>query len=317
MTKKSFLIVALSILSVCLLFVGVMTILKWDFTKLSTDRFVTNSYGFGEPFTHVRVVTDTADVAVLPAEDRVTAVDCYELEKAKHKVTIKDNTLMVEIEDTRKWYEHIGIHFKTPTVRVYLPAGVYSGLSVEGSTGDVEIAPDFRFTNMQVSLSTGNVTNRATVTENMDIGTSTGNICAEKVTAAEMNLTVTTGEVSLSSVDCSGTLSVLVSTGNATLNTVRCKNLTTDGDTGSLVLADVIATEAFKIKRSTGDVHLDRCDASTMEIVTDTGDVSGSLLSEKVFITQTDAGRIHVPKSVTGGKCEITTDTGDISISIP
>ena len=256
-------------------------------------------------------------MAVLPAEDRVTAVDCYELAKAKHKVTVKNNTLMVEIEDTRKWYERIGIHFKAPTVRVYLPAGVYSDLTIEGSTGDVEIASDFRFTNMRVSLSTGNVTNRASVSENMDIGTSTGDICAEKVTATEMNLAVTTGKIALSSVDCSGTLSVLVSTGKTTFNAVRCKNLITDGDTGSLFLTDVIATETFKIKRSTGDVHLDGCDASTMEIITDTGDVSGNLLSEKVFIAQTDTGRVNVPKSVTGGKCEITTDTGDVSISIP
>ncbi len=317
MNKKSFLIVASLILSGCILFVGVMTLLGWDFTKLSTDRFVTNSYEFGEPFTHVRVVTDTADVAVLPAEDRITAVDCYELAKAKHKVTVKDNTLTVEIEDTRNWYERIGIHFKTPTVRVYLPTGVYSGLTIEGSTGDVEIASDFRFTNMQVSLSTGNVTNRASATETMDICASTGNICAEKVTAAEMNLTVTTGKVSLSSVDCSGTLSVMVSTGKATLNAVRCKNLTTDGDTGTLSLVDVIATETFKIKRSTGDVHLDGCDASAMEIITDTGDVSGNLLSDKIFITHTDTGRVNVPKSDTGGTCEITTDTGNISISIP
>ena len=49
---------------------------------------------------------------------------------------------------------------------------------------------------------------------------------------------------------------------------------------------------------------------------THTGDVSGNLLSDKVFITETDTGRIDVPKTTTGGKCEIKTDTGDIRISI-
>jgi hypothetical protein len=41
------------------------------------------------------------------------------------------------------------------------------------------------------------------------------------------------------------------------------------------------------------------------------------LLSEKVFITKSDTGRIDVPETVTGGKCKITTDTGSIRIYIP
>ena len=37
---------------------------------------------------------------------------------------------------------------------------------------------------------------------------------------------------------------------------------------------------------------------------------------DKVFITDTSTGNISVPKTITGGKCEITTSTGDIRISI-
>ena len=57
-------------------------------------------------------------------------------------------------------------------------------------------------------------------------------------------------------------------------------------------------------------------DAAELEISTDTGDVKGSLLTEKVFITRSDTGRIRVPETVTGGKCKITTDTGNIEIEI-
>ncbi len=78
----------------------------------------------------------------------------------------------------------------------------------------------------------------------------------------------------------------------------------------------MIAGEQFSIDRSTGDVRFDRCDAPELLIKTDTGDVRGSLLSEKVFITQTDTGRVNVPKTVTGGTCQITTNTGDIKIEI-
>ena len=57
-------------------------------------------------------------------------------------------------------------------------------------------------------------------------------------------------------------------------------------------------------------------EARTISIKTDTGDVTGTLLSEKEFITDSDTGNIDVPKTTTGGKCEITTDTGDIKIDI-
>jgi DUF4097 and DUF4098 domain-containing protein YvlB len=63
-------------------------------------------------------------------------------------------------------------------------------------------------------------------------------------------------------------------------------------------------------------VKFERCDASELYIELDTGDVTGSLLSDKVFIAQSDTGRVNVPKSVTGGRCEITTDTGDIKITV-
>ena len=49
---------------------------------------------------------------------------------------------------------------------------------------------------------------------------------------------------------------------------------------------------------------------------TDTGDVTGSLLSDKIFFAESDVGSVDVPKTTTGGVCEIRTDTGKIAITI-
>ena len=61
---------------------------------------------------------------------------------------------------------------------------------------------------------------------------------------------------------------------------------------------------------------MDACDAAEIVVKTDTGDVTGTLLTEKVFMVKTDTGDVDVPRSVTGGACEITTDTGDIRVGI-
>ena len=77
---------------------------------------------------------------------------------------------------------------------------------------------------------------------------------------------------------------------------------------------NVIAAEKFSVERSTGYVKLNGCDAAELYVKTNTGDVIGSLLTDKVFITDTDTGSVDVPKTAVGGKCEIKTDTGNIKI---
>ena len=58
------------------------------------------------------------------------------------------------------------------------------------------------------------------------------------------------------------------------------------------------------------------CDADEIYVKTDTGDVTGSLRSDKVFITNTDTGGVDVPKTVHCGRCEIITNTGDVKITV-
>ena len=78
----------------------------------------------------------------------------------------------------------------------------------------------------------------------------------------------------------------------------------------------VIASGNYNIKRSTGKMNFTDCDANELYIKTSTGDIKGNLLTNKIFITESDTGKINVPKSTKGGICEISTDTGDIMIEI-
>ena len=290
--------------------------LKWDFTKLSTDKYETNDYEITEKFKNISIVTDTADIVFLPSENSKTSVSCYEQRNAKHFVAVKDGVLVIEVVDTRKWYEHIGINFSTPKITVYIPQGEYGALFVKSSTGNVEIPKEFKFENIDISESTGNVTNYASASENIIIKTSTGNIRVENVSANTLDLSVSTGGVTVSNVTCEGDVKINVSTGKTNLTDIECRNVVSNGNTGAISLKNVNATENFLIERSTGDVKLDGCDATEISVETDTGDVRGSLLTDKIFIVQTDTGNVDVPKTVTGGKCEITTSTGDINISI-
>ncbi len=314
---KIWLIVAASLLLVGLMIFGsVMTMLAWDFSKLSTVKYEENTYPIGEKFTNIFIVSDTADIVFVPTEDARGKVVCLDQSKVKHSVTVTDDTLIIKLNDTRRWYEHIGIGFRTPKITVYTPRAEYGALQIKSHTGNVTIPADFSFDSMDITQSTGHVTNNASVLNAMKIKTSTGNISVKKVSAGTMNLSVTTGRVIASNVSCTGNVEVRVSTGDARLTNISCNGFSSSGNTGELSLKNVIAQEAFAIVRSTGDVEFDDCDADTLWIKTDTGDVEGTLRSAKIFMTKTDTGEVDVPKTTTGGVCQITTDTGDIEIRI-
>ena len=164
--------------------------------------------------------------------------------------------------------------------------------------------------------STGAVTNYASVLESIKIRTSTGSICVKSISASALDLSVSTGKVTVFDVICEADVKINVSTGKANIINTRCKSVISSGSTGDIYLSNVIAKEKFFIERDTGAVKLDGCDADEIFLETDTGDITGSLLTDKVFIAQSDTGSVNVPKTVNGGRCEITTDTGDIEITI-
>ena len=276
-STKIWLITATTLVALgCIMFSVVMTRNHWDFTKLSTVKYETNTYEVTDDFNSISMLTDTADILFVQSDDKICKVVCYEMSDMKHTTTVQNDTLTINVTDEREWYDHIGITLGSPKITVYLPKTEYDSLVIKEDTGDIEVPKDFKFGSIDIATSTGDIT--------------------------------------ITGVTCEGDIVINVSTGKANLTDIKCKSFISDGSTGDISLKNVIATEKFSIERSTGDVKFDACDATEIWVKTDTGDVTGKLLSEKIFITQTSTGDVHVPKSTNGGKCEITTSTGDIYI---
>ncbi len=315
-TKGRLFVAVLLIIVGGIIFGGVMSMLNWDFTKLSTVRYETNSYEISEEYRDIQIETKEALIDLVPSDDSKTLVVCEEQQSAKHSVRVENGSLVIEIVNLKKWYEYIGISFKSPKITVYIPKGEYGALSVKSSTGDVKVPGDyFGFESIDVSLSTGDAVCFAP-SENVKIKTDTGNIFTKGGLADTVDLTTSTGHIDVSDFECEGDVKIKVSTGRVSVTDVRCGNFVSDGNTGRIEMKNVIVSGKLLIERSTGDVKLDGCDADEIFIKTDTGDVSGTLLSEKVFFAETDTGRVDVPKTVNGGRCEINTDTGNIRIDV-
>ena len=315
---KIWLIVAASLVALGLIiFGGMMSILKWNFLRLDTTKYETNTYLPDGEFSNISITERTADISFFKSNDDTCQVVCYEEAKITHSVTVENDTLNISVNDTRKWYDHISLFtVNNPMISVYLPEKEYNKLSINVRTGDVGIPSALGFENIDISTSTGDVICYASAKELIKIHTSTGDIGLENASAGAIDLSVSTGEINLSSVSCEEDIKLSVGTDDIELTDVSCKNLTSNGDTSDISLKNVIASESFNITTDTGDVEFNRCDASEIFVKADTGDVMGTLLSDKVFMANTDTGKIDVPKTAIGGRCEITTDTGDIKIHV-
>lgn len=316
-TKISLIVAGGLIVLASIIFVVAMSILKWDFRKLSSTEYETNEYEITDDFADILIKTDTSDIVFLPDDSEKVKVVLYEQKNLNHNVSADGSALKIELNDTRKWYEHITLFsFGSPKMTVYLPKKSYDALNITSSTGDINIPKDFSFSSIDISVSTGDVTACASSLGATKIKASTGGVNVDGISTASLDITVSTGKIKASNVKCVGDVSIKVSTGKSNLENVQCKNLFSKGSTGDIILKNVIAQGSFSIERSTGDVTLDLSDASEITIKTDTGDVTGTLLTEKIFIPSSDTGNIKLPETTSGGKCKVTTDTGDIIISI-
>ncbi len=300
-----------------LIFVAVMTINHWDFTKLETMQYQTNTHPINESFENINIQTNTADIKLLLSNDNTCQVVCVEQEHLRHSVAVKDGTLTItQSQDDRKWYHHIGISVKTTKITVYLPRELYTSLTVHSTTGDTEIPSDFQFQTIDISCTTGDIECNASASVSMKLKCSTGDIEAKGISVGELDTSVNTGDIELSDIECHGDIRVGFTTGDAELSDISCKNLSAKGNTGDFVMEDMIVSEKITAGTNTGDIRFQGCDAAEIFMKTNTGDIRGSFLSDKVFTTRTNTGSVKVPSSQNGGKCEMITGTGDIRVTV-
>ena len=260
------------------IFTCVMTANNWNFKKLTTLKYETNTYEHIGEIKNIIIETTTADIDIQCAvlSTQYTYVECYETEKVQHTVSFEDGNLVIRMVDNRKWYDYVDINFDTPKITIGLSSQYFDAVNICTTTGDVD---------------------------------------AKMLWGKEIDISVTTGDIQLEDTRCDN-LTITGSTGDTELTNLRAeKNICVESNTGDITLTDVIAKE-LDIECDTGDVKFNDSDAAMISVEVDTGDVTGTLLTGKIFEISSDTGKIDVPENGPGGKCEIETDTGDIKISV-
>ncbi len=218
-----------------------------------TVKLETNEYEIKETFKDIKILTATADIDFVLSENLNTLIICEEHKNIKHSVNIKDNTLLIEVDDNRKWYEHIGI--STSKITVYLPKSEYGELIMESDTGNVHIK-NINANKLDLSTSTGNLKIVNTKCKNLFSESDTGNILLENVIASEkFKIETDTGDVKFKDSDASD-IFVKTDTGNVTGNLLTDKVIFAESDTGNIDVPKIITDEKCEIITDTGNIKI-------------------------------------------------------------
>ena len=218
-----------------------------------TVKLETNEYEIKETFKDIKIFTDTADIDFVLSENLNTLIICEEHKNIKHTVNIKENTLLIEVDDNRKWYEHIGS--STSKITVYLPKSEYGELIMESDTGNIHIE-NINANKLDLSTSTGNLKIVNTKCKNLFSESDTGNILLKNVIASEkFKIETDTGNVKFKDSDASD-IFVKTDTGNVTGNLLTDKVIFAESDTGNVDVPKVITDEKCEIITDTGDIKI-------------------------------------------------------------
>ena len=286
-----------------------------DFSKLLTEN-ETVSITLTDSFDSISLDVDTSDINFVRSEDGKCTVVSNHVKNVNVSVKVENGALLIEKSDDRAWYEYVFVVSDRSDVTVYLPDAEYNALTIDASTGDVNVPKDFSFGSLDISLSTGDVEIGASVNGLLKVDLTTGDARISDISAGELQLSATTGDITVENVSVEGDVSLSIGTGDSYLTNVSCASLTSDGTSGNLDMKRVLVAGKLTATRTTGDTTFTDCDAETLEIETSTGDVVGNLLTEKIFSTNTTTGKVNVPDSTSGGICKIKTNTGNITITI-
>ena len=244
--KKTIIWIAITF---CLLLVASVVLYSLSITV----KLETNEYEIKETFENIKILTDTADINFVLSENLNTLIICEEHKNIKHSVNVKENTLLVEVNDNRKWYEHIGI--STSKITIYLSKNEYDEFITESDTGNIHINST-NANKLDLSTDTGNLKIVNIKCKNLFSTSDTGNILLENVIAEEkFKIETDTGNVKFIDSDASD-IFVKTDTGNVTGNLLTDKVIFAESETGDIDVPKVMADEKCEIITETGDIKI-------------------------------------------------------------
>lgn len=313
------------IVAACLVGAGILLVAAaavspdFDFRRISPLRGEVETYTYENPNDFESIVIDVveSDVRVLRSSKGELQIICDESDRIYHEVRVENGTLYVTRNDTRRWFERIfSFDFREMTVTVYLPQELYAGIHAKSVSGDVIVEAGVIFDSAELKSTSGELSFYAATEGALSLTSVSGDVDVHGSDVGTLSASSTSGSIEISRVRANEGVEVDTTSGDIGISHVTAVSLSADSTSGDARLENTVVTEHLKIETTSGDIELEACDAATLSIDSMSGEVEGTLLSGKMYSTETDSGSVRVPASTSGaGECRISTNSGDIYIT--
>ena len=267
------------------------------FTNFGAYNYQLETYSPEGDITSVEISDTEYDIEVLPSEDGKCTVTCYDSEKIFHSVKVENGALSIKRTDVRVWYERIGIFMFCDidmTVRVYLPEDEYESIKAKSLSGNISVEGELGFGSADLQSTSGNISFTSSADE-LKLKSTSGEVNADGFAAKKLSVQTTSGKIGLSD--------------------ISVESIEVASTSGEIYCSAVTASGKSSYESVSGNVKLDGCDGGEMILKTVSGNIWGTLLSEKDFTVSTVSGNINIPDSVDdAGSCSIKTISGNVKI---
>jgi len=262
------------------------------------ERFVVNEddyekmeYICRDEVSEICIKDSSQDIEILVSAGDECRLAYLKSEYDEYTIELDDGALLIERDERISILNFSGER----VMRLYLPEGEYKKLEIDAASSDVKIDDGFRFDEIDIELSSGDVKCCADADE-LKMATSSGNIELTAIFADSVELSAASGDMKIADTDA--------------------KRIEIATASGSITLEKVEVSDGVKLESASGDIWFAELNAGDIYIDTASGDVEGSVAKPMLYEINTTSGDIDVPVSMRDAAvCRVETTSGDIRIT--
>ena len=257
-----------------------------DFSELSNEKWVQKEKTFeANQVKELSLDITASDVKVTGSADTDQVLIKYPESKSRSYTITEDKGQLTISEKNERIFGTFSFDFffsKDWEVKVILPVDSLNNLTLDSSSGDVDIQ-------------------KLAIKENLDLHLSSGAVQLQTVTVA-------------------GETSVQLSSGEIGLTNVVAKDLHLEVTSGDIQLEGAIVANQTRLEATSGDIRLSQFKAGQKtEISVTSGDISGDVLgkmTEYTIQSSVTSGDNNLPQELDGGNKQLRVEatSGDINL---
>lgn len=316
--------ILLIVAAVCILLGAAMMAAAWhslvdmESGEIATMQFEETTHTIAEDFDDIIINTQNSRIEILPSSNGTCRVVCDDNEKLFHQVSFQksDNgtVLYVAQHNEWEWYETLGgLHWQEdPVLTLYLPKSEYEVVDVITGSGDITIAPDFRFRTLSTNAVSGNTKLAALSAENLQVRSTSGDISVRSVQVKDDTYLQNISGFTRAENIITSQMTTYASSGDTALEYISSDYLGSESVSGNIRVYNSSFRDTSSFESSSGQVEIVDSICGEQTVQTVSGSVTMQNVNGDNLTVSTSSGTVTLLEALYSSNVLCNTVSGEI-----